>query len=134
MASLGTAKARSITLGVLQRWLLGEVTAGAYLKMSVEKVAFLKEKFGGNTNPSYFLKEVTIRELEMSRAELKLKAFRTIDGTAGFQVIVFKPDSMMIKAAPHLCICNECLNDYGLCALFNEYEICIQQLNKTFTR
>ena len=31
-------------------------------------------------------------------------------------------------------ICNECLNDYGPCALFNEYEICIQQLNKTFLR
>ena len=69
MASLCTAKARSITLGVSQR---RGITAGAYLKMSDEMVAFLKEIFGGNTNPSYFLKEVTIRELEISCAGLKL--------------------------------------------------------------
>ena len=34
----------------------------------------------------------------------------------------------------NMSICNECINDYGSCALFNEYEICIQQLNKTFLR
>ena len=44
--------------------------------------------------------------------------------------MVFTPNSSSFKAAKHLCICEECLKDYGSCASFSSYELKAAQLNK----
>ena len=94
-------------------------------------VAFLQNKFESRLNPKYFIKEIDEKELEIAHAETKLKRFRTIAGSSSFQVILFRPHSIPIKAAQHLCLCDTCKIEYGSCPLFCEYEIIIQELNKT---
>ena len=59
-----------------------------------------------------------------------MKKYPTIDGSDRFQVMVFTPNSSSFKAAKHLCICEECLKDYGSCASFSSYELKTVQLNK----
>ena len=39
-----------------------------------------------------------------------------------------------MKAAPRLCVCDECKTNYGSCQLFKEYEICCNHLKKNCLR
>ena len=111
-----------------------EIASGGLLADAEEMVAFLQNKFESRLNPKYFIKEIDEKELEISRAETKLKRFRTIAGSSSFQVILFRPHSTHIKAAQRLCVCDTCKIEYGSCPLFCEYEIVIQELNKTSLR
>ena len=64
----------------------------------------LIEKFGMSEAPVYFFKEIITEDLEILRAEARLKKFFTINGSSSFQAIVFKPNSDVIRAAPRLCM------------------------------
>ena len=111
-----------------------DIASGGHLADAEEMVAFLQNKFESRLNPKYFIKEIDEKELEIAHAETKLKRFRTIAGSSSFQVILFRPHSTHIKAAQCLCICDTCKIEYGSCPLFCEYEIGIQELNKTSLR
>ena len=45
--------------------------------------------------------------------------------------MLFSPNVKTFKAAPRLCICNECRNEYGSCSLFEEYLLTVTQLKTT---
>ena len=53
-----------------------------------------------------------------------------MDGSAKFQVIVFKPNSNSFKAANRLCVCDECCISYGSCSLFQEYYLKVDDLKE----
>ena len=40
----------------------------------------------------------------------------------------------MFKASPRICICSECMVEYGLCSLFRNYQLIVQELNKISLR
>ena len=60
--------------------------------------------------------------------------FTTIDGSSIFRVIIFEPFSTTIKAAPRLCACPMCLENFGSCDLFKTYEPIVHHLKKPALR
>lgn len=111
-----------------------EVAAEKTFTDSADMIECLKEKFGDKESPLYFFKEVEIADLEVERAKSKLKVFHTVAGSSSFQVMVFRPNSSIVKASPRLCMCASCMVDFGSCALFKEYPLVVQTLNKVSTR
>ena len=83
---------------------------------------FLDIKFGDKENPKFVVRQIHVEDLADLRAETRLKKYLTIDGSDSFQVMFFKPNSTTFKASPYLCICEECLADYGSCSSFSSYE------------
>ena len=55
------------------------------------------------------------------KAEDSLKVYNTVDGSSAFQVAVSTPNSETFKAAPRLCLCDNCLSKYGSCKMFKTY-------------
>ena len=47
--------------------------------------------------------------------EVEVSSDIALPGSSKFRVMVFSPDSDVVKTAPHLCICDRCLEDYGNC-------------------
>ena len=97
-------------------------------------VEYLQQVCIDKHNPPYYIKEIESTSLEIGRADAHLKKFPTIDGSTLFQVMLFKPHLTYFKAAPHLCLCSECLEDYGSCHRFVEYELVVHELNKVSLR
>ena len=48
--------------------------------------------------------------------------------------MVFSPGSDVVKTAPHLCVCDRCLEDYGNCSLFASHRIQDFTLNEVQLR
>ena len=67
---------------------------------------FLENKFGQNTNPKFYIKEINAGSLNSARHEARYQTFPTIDGSSLFQVMVFKPQNTTFKAAPYICLMN----------------------------
>ena len=111
-----------------------ETAAEKTFSNSSDMIDCLKEKFGDSESPLYFFKEVKIEDLEILRAKSRLKVFNTVKGSSTFQVIVFKPNSYIIRASPRLYMCSACKEEFGSCSLFQEYTLVVQSLNKISTR
>ena len=69
-----------------------------------------------------------------ARSKDKQFKYHTIDGSHAFQVAVFFPNFDFFKAAPYLCIWEECKADYPLCTIFKVYNHNVQKLNKILFR
>ena len=110
-----------------------EVAAGHVLQTSSEMVEWLQTKFETKRDPIYVFKNFEQKSLEAERATQQLKRYATVNGSANFQVIVFRPNEPM-KASLRICICERCLNEYGSCELFREFTLTCNQLNKTCLR
>ena len=76
------------------------------------------------------LKKSQCKRLEEERVKDITRVYSTIPGSSKFQVIVFKPGEKL-RASQRLCICDMCRVDYGMCALFSEYELQVKFLKKT---
>lgn len=109
-----------------------EIAAGALLTNAKDMVNFLNEKYSHKDNPKYVIKEITQAELEKERTNTKV--FNTIQGSSKFQVILFSPFSSTIKAAPRLCICELCREEYGQCSVFEEYLLNVSTLTASHIR
>ena len=48
--------------------------------------------------------------------------------------MVFTPNSTSIRAAPRLCMCVSCIDEYGKCPLFEEYTINWSPVGNVFKR
>ena len=84
-------------------------------------VNFLSSKFGKCDAPSYSLHLIETESIEKERESARFRRFPTVKGSSSFQVIVFEPDSNLIKVAPFLCGCDKCLtSQYGSCENFVE--------------
>ena len=97
-------------------------------------VAFLEDKFGMKSNPTFHLKEIDTEELKVRRELARQKKYPTINGSDNFQVMVFTPNSRTFKAAPYLCMCDLCKEKYGSCSLFKSYDLKTYDLKKIFLR
>ena len=110
------------------------IGSGGFLSNAADMVEYLQQVCTDKHNPPYYIKEIESTSLEIGRADAHLKKFPTIDGSTLFQVMLFKPHLTYIKAAPHLCLCSECLEDYGSCHRCVEYELVVHELNKVSLR
>ena len=95
---------------------------------------FLLEKFINHDNPRYIIKQIHCKQLEAIRVESRTHETETIDGSSRFHVMVFTPKETTIRAAPHLCLCDECGVSYGSCDLFQDYPLVVKILKKTSLR
>ena len=76
-------------------------------------VNYLNNKFENYTDTRYTIKEIEEEVLTSMRRLSQLKVFRGINGSSKFQVILFQPNVTFIKAATHLCLCEQCKTEYG---------------------
>ena len=97
-------------------------------------VAFLREKFEKKECPTYVVKEIDEKVLNIARANSMLKDFKTVAASSKFQVILFTPNSCTIKAANRLCISELCKIEYGTCSLFRSIELEVHCLKETTLR
>ena len=74
--------------------------------------------------------EILIEDLEVARIEARFTTFKTIPGCDSFQVVIFTPNLKTIKAANRLCLCEQCMVEYGSCNLFTMYTPVVHHLNK----
>ena len=101
---------------------------------SAQIVDFLSEKFSISEEPTYHIKEIKIADLKLERAVKQKKVYKTVDGSSKFQALVINPNSNVIKASPRLCSCPQCLEIYGSCKLFKDYEVIVHNLNQLSLR
>ena len=80
------------------------------------------------TFPDYVIKEIFVEDVNEARRNAVLKVCKTIEGSSSFQVMLFKPNSAIIRAASRICICDLCKVDYGSCKLFQDYTLQVQIL------
>ena len=111
-----------------------EIAAGTFFANAADMVSFLNSKFGDKVNPNYCIKEIDCHLLDTERTNARLHKYHTIKGSSSFQIILFTPNSTVLKAASRICICEKCLLNYGSCSLFHEYSITVQELNKVSLR
>ena len=104
------------------------------MKIKIHSVKFLCEVTQDSLNPRYIIKEIEKDSLDYLRGKERYVKYDTISGSSKFRIAVFEPGSSIIKAAPHLCICNKCSDELGSCELFEEYHIVNHNLNKIFVR
>ena len=97
-------------------------------------VNYLSAKFQDRVSPTYNFDEIFVEELEFERENSRRKVFPTIGGSSTFQMMVFQPNAKEFKAAPHLCICEKCKKQYGLCELFQSFPLVVHQMNNTCLR
>ena len=100
-----------------------QVARGDILSNATEVKDFLCDKFAEKNNSSYHIHELTIEELDAERKRNAKMKYKTINGSSSFQVMVFKPNSAEFRAAPRLCICKKCQEEYGSCDLFQSYPL-----------
>ena len=67
--------------------------------------------------------ESDAKELEAEREVCSKTVYKPITGSDLFQVMIFMPNATFFKAAPHLCLCEDCHVEYGSCFLFKKYEL-----------
>ena len=94
------------------------IGAGGIVLDAKDCLNFLRQKFEDKMNPKFYLKEISTSDLNQARAESCATMYPTIEESTRFQVIIFKPNSTFFKAAPYICVCEECMIDYGSCSLF----------------
>jgi len=120
--------------GVAKTAIRREVATGTFFESTEEMVEFLEKRFSDSITPRYIPKLICAKKTNQLRDEAKLIQCKSIDGSSSFQVMIFKPNSTIIKAANRLCICDECQSDYGSCALFKEYSLTVCQLQEKLLR
>ena len=110
------------------------IGAGGMVLDADDCLAFLTKKFEEKTNPKFYCRKISVSSLNEARTEARLKKYPTIEGSTLFQVMVFKPNSPVFKVARRLCICEDCMNDYGSCPLFESFELRTGNLKKIYLR
>ena len=120
--------------GIAKICLRREIATGTFMSRAADMVTFLKEKFHEKSNPFYIVKEIDAKKLAIERANKKLRRYNQIVGSSNFHVMVFKPNSEVFYAAPYICLCALCMEDYGTCKLFEHYSLTMQPLNECYLR
>ena len=110
-----------------------EVAATRELTDTEEMVQFLQMKLAEKADPSYVFKNIICEDLEEERKTDRFLKYKTIVGSAKFQVVVFTPNKKL-KASSRMCICETCQTEYGSCDLFKEYGLVVQELKQTCLR
>ena len=80
----------------------------------------LKKSFWNYTDSLYNIVEI---DEESLKTAWQGKTFSTIDGSSRFQILIFMPNISTFQAAPYICNCKHCLENYGSCKLFNPFQM-----------
>ena len=89
----------------------------------------LKKKIGEKDHLKYHIHQLSTDELENERQTNVNTVFKTIAGSASFEIMIFKPNSEVFKASSRLCICTACQVEYGSCSLFKKIPVCIPNIH-----
>ena len=81
----------------------------------VNVLSFCVRVTQNSLNPRYIIKEIEKDSLDYLRGKERCVKCDTISGSSKFRIAVFEPGPFIIKAAPHLCICNKCSDELGSC-------------------
>ena len=107
-----------------------EISSGTIFDNSKEIITFLRDKF----SPPYNVVEIEVGLLNERREAARRKVFNTVDGSSKFHVLLFRPNQTTFKAAPQLCVCDDCKVSIGSCSLFSDHTIQVGELNPTHLR
>ena len=105
-----------------------QMTRGTIFDNAAQIVTYLIKQFGTHESPEYHIKEITVDELKKERAVRRKKVFKTIIGSASWHVMVFKPGQSHFLASPRLCICEQCIVEYGSCDLFSHHQLYTEEV------
>ena len=106
------------------------VASGLSFSNSEEMVDYLDNKFKDSASPTYYIKDIDARKLDKLRARARANKYETLQRSNKFQVIVFRSNSGNLRAAPRLCLCEQCNVNYGDCHLFSDFQLSVIELNK----
>ena len=56
-----------------------------------------------HSEPRYFFKEITTKQLDISQADTVLKDYKLIKGSNTFQVMLFELRKATLRVSPYLC-------------------------------
>ena len=93
-----------------------------------DQTVWYPREAGTHESPEYHIKEITVDELKKERAARRKKVFKTIDGSASWHVMVFKPGQSHFLASPRPCICEKCIVEYGSCDLFSHHQLYTEEV------
>ena len=114
--------------GIAKVFARDQINRGVIFSGAAHIVSHLIQKFGTNKSPEYHIAEIKVEELEVLRESRCRKQYKTVDGSASFHVMVFKPNQTYFMTSPRLCICEQCKEDYGSCSLFSRYKLDVHEL------
>ena len=121
--------------GVAKVGIRDEIARDTFFYTAESCVIFLRDKFRNKDNPNYCVKEIATGDLNELRKKAASLHYQTVDGSSQFHVLIFTPGSSTFRAAPYLCVCNECLNvEYGSCGVFKEYCLITSIIRKSVLR
>ena len=71
-----------------------------------------------------------LKKIDELRATAKANKYETLQGSNKFHVIVFQSNADNLRAAPCLCLCEQCKVNYEDCALFSDFPLFVTELNQ----
>ena len=71
----------------------------------------------------YIISRKQVEELENERSLKHKKVFKTNERSTPWHIIVFKPGQDYFLASPGLCVCDQCIREYGSCDMFSRYQV-----------
>ena len=92
--------------------------------MRKDRIEFICGYNKKTSRPEYNIKEIYPEEVkrECNHALQKYKYY-PLDGSTKFRVMVVDPHLEVVKVASHLCICDNCTENYGSCPLFQSLDL-----------
>ena len=105
-----------------------QMTWGTIFDNAAQIVTYLIKQFSTHESPEYHIKKITVDEFKKEREARRKKVFKTIDGSASWYVMVFKPGQSHFLASPRLCICEQCIVEYGSCNLFSRHQLYTEEV------
>ena len=108
------------------------IASGSMFHDSSDITSFLQDKFEEKESPRYHVQELPVDVLYEERMkDHRSKDFsRSVSGSSEFHIAIFTPNAEEFKAAPRLCMCDLCMNEYGSCQLFESYSLRVQDLHQ----
>ena len=121
--------------GVAKIAIRSAISRGTSFFNASDCVEYLREKFSFHDDPTYHFKLIESSELNDLRLKAKYIRCPTIKGSSSFQVMIFEANNDIIRVAPYLCSCEQCISmKYGSCSLFTSHKLEVGALNKVSLR
>ena len=99
-----------------------EITRGVIFSNATEITDHLLKKFWSKESLKYHIVEIHVNKLE-ERTLWRKRCIRLLMVQFHSMLWFFKPGQSFFLAAPRLCICKQCCNEYGSCEHFSRYDL-----------
>ena len=120
--------------GIAKAALRRAIASDYFFENVGEMVEYLEEEFGDKSSPKYVVREISKYEVDEKRKTSTKFKYITLKGTNTFRTMLFNPKSPTVKASKRICICANCMEEYGSCELFTKHELQSVRMNTTSRR